>query len=81
MGVAIKWFVGAKFPDEHRLHEVHNDWHRCTLTRQKLLYWKKKYTEKITENTRIVFNSTSSKKTYITKKIVLKLLDKFESDL
>ena len=53
MGVAIKWFVGAKFPDEHRLHEVHNDWHRCTLTRQKLLYWKKKYTEKIQKPTEI----------------------------
>jgi uncharacterized protein YdiU (UPF0061 family) len=35
----------TKFPDEFRLHEFYKDWERCTLNRQNLSYWTKKYPE------------------------------------
>ena len=40
---AIKSFVQSKYPEEYRLRELHDDWHRCNLTRQKLYYYTKKY--------------------------------------
>ena len=40
---AIKLFVKKKYPEEYRLHELHSDWDRCSLTRSKLYYWINKH--------------------------------------
>ena len=32
-----------KYPEEYRLHELHSDWDRCSLTRSKLYYWINKH--------------------------------------